>query len=188
MSKTNAVVVKVSAFEKNYFELFDQPLTFDIDIDVLRECYRNLQKAAHPDNYANTTEQLRRLSMQLAAQINDAFQTLSDPLLRAGYLLSLLGVEKIAENQTLSDPDFLLMQMESRERLEQMAEHSASSESYADYIKDINGQIDALVETIRTCFNEGSHEHLLKAQTLVQKMQFLERLRKEAEVAEEESY
>ncbi|MBU5881014.1 co-chaperone HscB [Vibrio cholerae O1] len=102
----------------NYFELFGLPIQFELDGSLLSSQFRALQKRFHPDNFATASERDRLMAVQQAAQINDAYQTLKDPLRRAEYLLSLQGIEMNAEQQTLQDPMFLMEQMELREELE----------------------------------------------------------------------
>ena len=68
-------------------------MTFDIDTAELAVRYRELQRRVHPDKFANASDQERRLSLQMTAQVNEAFQTLKDPVRRGRYLLSLRGVE-----------------------------------------------------------------------------------------------
>ena len=75
---------------KDYFELFGLPVAFDIDSNDLAVRYRQLQRQFHPDRFASAPAAERRLSVQMTAQINAAFQTLKDPVARARYLLGLL--------------------------------------------------------------------------------------------------
>ena len=77
---------------QNFFELFDIPVAFQIDSGLVAERYRKLQQALHPDRFANASDSERRLSVQRTAQVNEAFQTLKSPLLRARYLLQLKGI------------------------------------------------------------------------------------------------
>ncbi|MDY6992947.1 MAG: Fe-S protein assembly co-chaperone HscB, partial [Pseudomonadota bacterium] len=67
---------------QNYFELFDLPVSFEIDRDDLGQKYRQLQQSNHPDNFAQATEAERRLAMQKSTHINEAFHTLKDPMSR----------------------------------------------------------------------------------------------------------
>ena len=67
------------ALTQNHFELFGLPVAFDVDVHQLAERYRQLQRASHPDRYANASDRERRLSIQHAAQVNDAFQTSNLP-------------------------------------------------------------------------------------------------------------
>jgi len=78
---------------RNHFELFGLPVAFEVDMTRLAETYRELQRALHPDRFANASDRERRLSVQQAARVNEAYQILRSPLRRARYLLELRGVE-----------------------------------------------------------------------------------------------
>lgn len=102
-------------FIQDYFGLFGLQPSFRLDITALEGIYHNLQSTVHPDRYAHTPESERRLSMQWATRVNEAYRTLKDPLLRAQYLLALNGVDAGQESNTAMPPDFLMEQMEWRE-------------------------------------------------------------------------
>ena len=109
-------------FNQNYFELFGLSTDFRIDLDELAKRYRDLQKVTHPDKFANASEQSQRIAMQSATQVNEAFQTLKDPLKRGQYMLQLSGRNADGENLTSSDTEFLMQQMALRESLEEARE------------------------------------------------------------------
>lgn len=104
----------------NYFQLFDIENSFDVDLQNLSSSYQALQKAVHPDKFAHASEQEQRIAVQKSAQINDAYQTLKNPLQRAEYLLVQRGIEMPNEQQSFSDTSFLMRQMELREMLEEV--------------------------------------------------------------------
>lgn len=58
-----------------------------------------------------------------SALINEAYKTLSNPLLRAQYILSLRGVD-VANDETLKveEPDLLMLVLETREEIEDAVE------------------------------------------------------------------
>ena len=99
----------------NYFELFGLPSQFQLDGSLLSSQFRELQKRFHPDNFASASERDRLMAVQKASEINDAYQVLKSPLSRAEYLLAENGVDIRGEQQTMSDPMFLMEQMELRE-------------------------------------------------------------------------
>lgn len=101
----------------NYFQLFDIKTSFDVDLGQLSQTYQNLQKAVHPDRFAQSSSQEQLLAVQKSAEINDAYQTLKQPLKRAEYLLTIRGVELPNEQHTFGDTSFLMRQMELREML-----------------------------------------------------------------------
>lgn len=108
----------------NHFELFGLPSQFKLDGSLLSSQFRELQKRFHPDNFATGSERDRLMAVQKAAQINDAYQVLKNPISRAEYILAEQGVEIRGEQQTMQDPMFLMEQMELREELEEIADKS----------------------------------------------------------------
>ena len=104
----------------NHFEMFNLPAQFALDSADLQQRYRQLQQTLHPDRFANASERDRLLAVQRSAQLNDAYTTLREPLARAEYLLQLQGIDLAHEQTTLRDPEFLMAQMEWRERLDEL--------------------------------------------------------------------
>lgn len=102
----------------DYFELFGLPQRFAVDLATLESAYRAVQGQVHPDRFASAGAAQRRAAMQWAAQANEAFQTLRQPLKRAVYLLGLHGVDVAAESNTAMAPAFLMQQMEWRETID----------------------------------------------------------------------
>ena len=131
---------------QNYFELFNLPEKFQIDLVRLQENYRSIQKEIHPDRFATSTENEKVQSMIKSTQVNDAYQTLKSPTKRAKYILSL---HKSVEKITLP-PDFLMQQMEWEEHLEDIKKNNkeldqfklAINKKYEEYSLMLSTQID----------------------------------------------
>ena len=104
-------------FNSTHFELFGLPALFRTDLSSLESSYRKLQNEVHPDRFAAAGDAEKRLSMQWATRVNEAFQTLKKPLTRGAYLLHLQGIEALSEKQTAYPPAFLMQQMEWREAI-----------------------------------------------------------------------
>jgi len=117
----------------NYFQLFAIETSFDVDLQQLSSIYQTLQKTVHPDKFAHASEQEQRIAVQKSAEINDAYQTLKQPLQRAEYMLIQRGVDMPAEQKSFSDTVFLMRQMELRESLEEVK-----------YAEDVEGALVAL--------------------------------------------
>ncbi|MDH5766460.1 MAG: Fe-S protein assembly co-chaperone HscB, partial [Gammaproteobacteria bacterium] len=81
--------MSVDLFSKNYFEIFETPVIYDIDIKNISHIFLQLQKAVHPDRFAHGSDQEKRIAMQQTSLINQAFQTLKEPVSRAQYMLKL---------------------------------------------------------------------------------------------------
>ncbi|MCP3689096.1 MAG: Fe-S protein assembly co-chaperone HscB [Gammaproteobacteria bacterium] len=103
--------------KQNYFELFGLEVTFQLDKQVIQDKLKQLLAELHPDRFVNASEQQKRLSMQQSCWLNEASQTLRNPVTRARYMLELNGVELNDEAETTSDTMFLMEQIELREQL-----------------------------------------------------------------------
>ncbi len=106
----------VFSVHSNYFEYFNLPVQFALDLNHLHQAQLALQAELHPDRFVNGSDQEKRLSVQKASIVNEAYQTLKDPVKRAHYLLELAGVEK-DDNQTTNDSTFLMEQIAFREEM-----------------------------------------------------------------------
>jgi len=108
----------------NFFALFEQPVQFEVNQDSLDQHLRLLQKRYHPDNVAKNltdTAQAQQHSEQASALINQAYQTLSAPDSRAGYLLGMADQAQNLEH-SIADLDFLEDAMEMRMDLDDAIE------------------------------------------------------------------
>jgi len=103
---------------QTHFELFGLPVRFTVDAAALEARFHELQREVHPDRFAAAADTERRVSMQLATRVNEAYQTLKSPLRRAVYILQLRGVDPEFETNTAMPPEFLMEQMSWRERIE----------------------------------------------------------------------
>lgn len=104
----------------DFFEIFSLSLGWEVDIDQLDIRFRKLQREFHPDRYASKSEVEKRLAVQTAATINQAYETLKTPLARAQYLLELQGCDVSQESHITSDGQFLMDQMLLREALSEV--------------------------------------------------------------------
>lgn len=173
-------------FSKNHFELFGLPIGFQVDGSELAVRYRELQKVVHPDRFAASGQHSQRLSLQAATLVNEAFQTLKEPLRRAQYLLSLQGVDVDPQQQSLNDPAFLMQQMELREMLDEVRTAGDPHARLDSLLRDIEGMIKSQIAQLAVQFEEGNGEQLAVAVQTVLKLQFLNKLHAEAEAVEAE--
>ena len=170
--------------ERNYFELFELPLTFDIDSADLSARYRNLQRHFHPDRYVSAPAQDRRLSLQMTAFINEAYHTLNDPMTRGRYILGLHGMGTDEETDTIMDPGFLVEQMELRENLEDARRTPDAGPRFAQMAQDMTRRLATATEELGRCLNENSAASRLRARSIVREMQFLRKVLQEIEELE----
>jgi molecular chaperone HscB len=169
---------------KNHFELFDLATSFEVEQETLALRYRELQRAVHPDRFANASEQEKRLSVQQAAQINEAFQVLKSPLPRARYLLEINGLA-LDDTDTQMDPVFLMEQMALREELAEVRGADDPFSALNRTRDSIEAKEREIIESLQQAFAEGSPEALERAREQVRKMQFLQRVLGEVDELEE---
>lgn len=182
-------------FSADFFSLFNLPTSFDLDDkkhrDQLRDNYRELQKSVHPDRFVNASGQEKRLSLQRTSYLNEAYDTLKDPLKRGLYLLSLLGREVDLETNTAMSPEFLMTQMELREELDEIpssADPESALERFSKHVAKELSQIKQQVsEVLAAAVREPTPatEKLDRAETLLREMTFLVKLQHQAEALEE---
>jgi molecular chaperone HscB len=99
------------------FSLLGLPREFVLDPADLERRFRERSRRLHPDRFARAEPRERRLSLEHATRLNDAYRLLKDWRARAAYLLKLAGTDVFAEGRTFADPDFLEEQLEWREAL-----------------------------------------------------------------------
>ncbi|MCE2878305.1 MAG: Fe-S protein assembly co-chaperone HscB [Comamonadaceae bacterium] len=107
------------------FELFGLPAQFEQDRALIDLRWKQLQREAHPDRFANQGASAQRLAMQWSVRINEAYQRLKDPLKRAAYLCELRGAPIRANDNTAMPADFLIQQIQWREALDEAASAAA---------------------------------------------------------------
>ncbi len=166
---------------ENYFTIFDLPQSFDVDINKLSAYYRDLQRIVHPDKFVNAPERERRLAMQKAVQINEAFQTLKNPLKCGLYLLQLNGID--TDNNPQMDGEFLMMQMELHEQLHSIKQQSNSIDSINEFLQKIELEQQQLKSSLSKQFAQKDYQ---LAQDNIYKLQFFTKLNQEALKLEEE--
>jgi len=115
----------VTSIQSDDFELFGLPRRFAQDRAEIDARWKQLQRQAHPDRFADQGVAAQRVAMQWSVRINEAYQRLKDPLKRAAYLCELAGVPVRAEYHTAMPAEFLMQQMQWREALEEAQEPAA---------------------------------------------------------------
>ncbi len=171
----------------NYFELFAVPVGFDIQRASIQGRYLELQRMVHPDRFADQGERGQRLAVQSAAFVNEAYETLCNPVKRALYLLALANHPVDSDQRTVKDMDFLMEQMSLREALAE----APSSADPEQALEALQRRANTLMNDLQEQFVSGWHageSGYEQAAGAVQKMQFVEKLLVEIEQAEEDFF
>ncbi|WP_061019460.1 co-chaperone HscB [Vibrio splendidus] len=166
----------------NHFELFGLPLQFQLDGSLLSSQFRDLQRQFHPDKFATASERDRLLAVQKAAQINDAYQVLKNPISRAEYLLVQHAEDIRGEQQTMQDPMFLMEQMELREELEDIADSSDPEDALFAFEGKVSKMYKQQLSAIQ---QELDSQAWLEAADRVRKLKFIAKLKNEIELVED---
>ncbi len=160
----------------NFFELFERPVSYEVDLNQVQKKYMDLQKQVHPDKFANASDAEKRLSMQQTSWINEAQTTLKDPVLRATYLLKLKGTDINLENETTMDAAFLMQQLEIRERLE----HIKKEDDPLDALDAMAKELKVASNDVMAGFSASYEaEQIDDAREWIRKLQFMQKAKKE---------
>jgi molecular chaperone HscB len=173
-----------SLLTKNFFELFQLPPVYSIDTSDLVLRYRELQQAVHPDRFVTASAPDRRLSMQCATHVNEAFQTLKHPLSRARYLLELRGFA--VDQSTAMPADFLLEQMSLREQIDELSGQADPLAALMWLRDDLAQRCRALQQVFADLIVVDDNDSNMSALQAYNKMQFLYRLQEELDAREEQ--
>ncbi|WP_045225272.1 Fe-S protein assembly co-chaperone HscB [Methyloterricola oryzae] len=162
-----------SAASANFFELFQMPATFRLDLGQLDRHYLELQSRVHPDKAAHLSDTEKRLSLQWATLANEAYQTLKKPLERARYLLKINGVDTREEDNTAMPTEFLLEQIEWREEIQEAVtlRNTHAMDRLAARLKSETNQ---LFDSLGTLLDD-ERQHPAAA-VIVRQLAFLEKL------------
>ena len=171
---------------QNYFEIFNLPITTDLDLALLSERYRELQRQTHPDRFASASEHEQRLALQHTTLINEAYEVLCSDLKRAIYLLELRAIELTETEQTEVEPGFLMEQIELREALEEIGTNGDPTAELEQLGTQVNAIINKLNDEFAGQWQENTPSSLKSAVTTVRKMQYMTKLKHEIDLKEEE--
>jgi molecular chaperone HscB len=135
-------------FSQNYYDLFDIPVSFNIDLEILKKKYFKLSRSFHPDFYVSEREEVQK-EMQIKSEyVNKAYRILSDRQLRLKYILELHNLLPGSENNAVST-EFLMRIMEMNETIDSLGD-VFDSDTYAMLIKET----DAIEYQLNSDVNE----------------------------------
>jgi len=134
----------------DYFSMFDMPRKLWIEMGALEQKFLQLSWRLHPDNFVNSTEQERAISLKRSSELNDAYRTLRDPIARVEYLLAIEGTRKNGENKQQAPPELLEEVFELNESLDELREAKSSGSDTAS--------LKRRLEAAEKNFEEKLHE------------------------------
>ena len=152
----------------NYFELFDIPITLNIDNSQLSKKYVELQKKYHPDFYTQSDVEEQESVLQKSSDINKALKIFRNKEQTIKYVLGLKGLLQEEEKFQLP-PDFLMDVMDLNENLS-----DGSTIAINAFEKDIYSGVEKIIEN----YDDAtiSTENLLKIKEYYFKKKYLQRI------------
>ena len=158
----------------NFFELLGLPERFAVSEKALEDAYFAKQREYHPDKLVHADAAARAKAVERSMQVNDAYDTLKNPVSRAEYLLMLKGV--FMEEGTIHDPVLLTEMMELRE---QMHDAGRDGRALLQLVDDTKKAAAACVVQLDGALQM---EDLSIAKTLMLRLQYLHKALEEAHV------
>jgi molecular chaperone HscB len=145
---------------QDYFSLFGLPRKLWIEMPSLEERFLQLSWKLHPDNFVNSPEAERELSLKKSSDLNDAYRVLRDPLARVEYLLEIEGERKEGEKKQQAPPELLEEVFELNESLDELREAKASGGDL--------GELQSKLQSAEKTFQEKLSEVDAQLQTVAQ--------------------
>lgn len=168
----------------NPFELFGINADFNLDTALLSQRYLELQKQYHPDNFATETETQKLQAVQNAAQINDAYQILKNPIRRAEAILQLNQPESLNSEETVRDNEFLMQQLMLREDLE-----AAACGCNEDIVTELRAKSEALRKEQWTTIEAAiAQTDWISLKQSINRLKFIEKFLLEVDQIEDRLY
>jgi molecular chaperone HscB len=148
--------------QMDHFARLGLERAFAVDLATLDRAYFGLQRRLHPDRFARKPPRERAISQQQAAALNEAYETLKNPIRRARYLAEQMGVDLPGDGRTIDDPALLMEAMEAREALAEagsVADVQALEQTSRD---DRTAAIEGLSDLFATADHAGIRRAILR--------------------------
>ena len=153
--------------KKNCFEVFNLPLSYEINISKLEQDLFKLQKKFHPDKFMNRSKEEIFSAQHHSSVINSAYECLVDPVKRGYELLKILGFSNINQDEnSFKDQSVLLEVME----LQQETENINSEKEKNEFINKIDEKILKLLDELNIKFIE---KNLIEANSINTRVSYL---------------
>ena len=153
----------------DFFEIFAIPVAWQVDSSQLQSRYLKLQQEFHPDRFASHSDTEKRLAVQTASLINQAYDTLKSPLKRAQYLLELNKIDASQDSHITSDGVFLMEQIELREALSDVRDSADPFAALDSLRSGVENSYAEQQNQFQAQYQESDFDHAFNT---VAKMQF----------------
>lgn len=159
----------------NYFELFEMPVSLQVDKSYLQDKYFELQKKFHPDFFSNESQEEQADVLEKSSLINKAYKTFKNEEETIKYVLLSKKLLEEEEKYELP-PEFLAQMMDINETL--MEADDSSLEEMETKISQLQRYLYDKVQNIVEYYNEDNttNEQLLQVKDYYFKKKYLTRI------------
>ena len=146
---------------QNLFQILDLPVAFELNLKTLEKQYFAAQRQWHPDRFVGKGEDIRGEAAERSVLINDAYETLKNPLERAKHMLELKDI--FIDDSTNPPADLLGEMMELRERIHEHADDGKALLAIVDDIKKLASVCtQAISDAFKTDDITAANEEVLR--------------------------
>ncbi len=169
------------------FAVLGIPPRFDLQLGDVEKRYRDLSKTLHPDRYVGRPAGERRMALNKAIEVNEAWRAVRDPIARAEALLRRGGVDIDEASAPTTRPDFLMEMMELREALAE-AREKRDAAALARLTQDVQQREEAILSQLTAQFDAAADDtgQLDRCVVPLSQLRFVRRFLEEASAAEED--
>ncbi|SOD14100.1 iron-sulfur cluster co-chaperone HscB C-terminal domain-containing protein [Pedobacter xixiisoli] len=166
----------------NYFELYDLPVSFHPNQDVVKQQFYALSKKYHPDFYINESVEKQDEVLELSTLNNKAFQILKNPHKVLSYVLELKGM--ISEGESYTLPQSFLMEMMDVNEIIMDLQFDSDAEKLAqvkneisDIEQSLNSELLSYTEEFENVKVEQQEQSLAKIKDIYYRSKYIQRLK-----------
>ncbi len=160
----------------NYFELFGLPIGFQVDTQKLRAAFMEIQKASHPDKFAQGSADEQEAALEQSSMANKGFTLLNQKERILPYVLEILGILTPDEKFAL-EPDFLMEMMDLNEAWMD-AEDETAKQAIIGQVEQLKNEIYAPIQSYMEMdqIDSISQEAMLQIKSYYYKKKYLDRI------------
>lgn len=163
----------------NYFELYEVPVSFQVDQGLVKKKYYELSRQYHPDFFTNSPDEEQSGILEKASLVNKGYKVLQNPDETIKYILQLKGLLQEEEKFEL-DPQFLMEVMDINEELMEL-EMDENQEQLMNVEQKANRLLLKIYEDVAPVmesYQEGvtTEEELLQVKDFYFQQKYLQRI------------
>jgi len=128
----------------NYFQLFELPLSFEVDKKNLTSKYYKLSKKFHPDNFSQAVDAEQQAALKQSSIVNEGYKILKNKQARIRHILELCGIS-FEEGKEQMPQEFLMDMMDINEAIMdyKMEPSAEGKEKIEDQINDFERALES---------------------------------------------